>query len=324
MKGYHYQTRLPKNNYSKRDLETYAKELGRITKEMEKFGCPITYNTGLGEDGSITAGVDIYGKSLKDSVKDAGVEWKVKGTYRHKPDGKSTVQKTFEKYVYAANETEAKKKVNEYLKKFDYFDIKYSSVKQSYAPGKDSTKDASKMEESINACESYIRLIEKTCDDASNFLKQNNLDRASRLLSVAENAIDEIDKETANLKKIVKQPDNKIQVLYKKISSSKDKFDKVAKKFNEAQHDKLRNKSKNSAKDAAETNYKVFVNTNKGKFEYITKAPSEEIAKKKIGKYVAREILKTNEKEINNFKINATPLKKGEMDWSKFVYYFNN
>ncbi len=81
---------------------------------------------------------------------------------------------------------------------------------------------------------------------------------------------------------------------------------------------------KDSAKDASETNYKVFVNTNKGKFEYITKAPSEEIAKKKIGKYVAREILKINEKEINNFKINATPLKKGEMDWSKFVYYFNN
>lgn len=76
MKGYHYRIRLPKNNYSRRDLEAYTKELERISNEMKKLGWEATYYTELGKDGSIGAEVDIYGKSVKDSVKDKAAEYK--------------------------------------------------------------------------------------------------------------------------------------------------------------------------------------------------------------------------------------------------------
>lgn len=91
--GIHYQVRLP-GKYTEKDLRKYADILHKIMEYADKQGCPSTWNVGLGYDDSITAGLDVREKYVKDSkVKDGAFTSRlIADLKRMYPDAKMEVK----------------------------------------------------------------------------------------------------------------------------------------------------------------------------------------------------------------------------------------
>ena len=246
----HYQVKSKEGNNDDHSFEVFLRRLDYLSDKMDESGIPMTYSCGLGQEGYVTAGIDLMKKHIDEALDDQD------------QIDRSDIDKE-----------EAKEVVDDKSKD----EAIVAELKESLLNSQKLEKDNLSLQEELSVCHAKEKKLE---DDLANYkLAVVNLSESAKKVKPLQTKLDKVMAESLEKDDVIKSNTQALSLKEKSISSLKTKLEE-SKKSNEELEKKV-----DSLNEELQTNKQKLSSSQKVALKYkqeLTEAKSQLISSKAI------------------------------------------